>query len=52
MLRDLNFSAITLKTKKVGANFVVTEKGFIFAFVNDIQRGHEDVTRRQIIAVI
>ena len=52
LLRDLNFSAITLKTKKVEANFVVTEKGFTFAFVNDIQRGHEDVTRRQIIAVI
>ena len=51
LLRDLNFSAIALKTKKMGANFVVTEKGIIFVSVNDIQRGHEDVTRRQIIAV-
>ena len=51
LLRDLNFSVITLKTKKMGVNFVVTEKGIIFVSVNDIQRGHEDVTRRQIIAV-
>ena len=51
LTKRLELFCYCIENEKVGANFVVTEKGIIFASVNDIQRGHKDVTRRQIIAI-